>query len=208
MALSGAIFVGFVFGHMIGNLQIYLPVGPDGVRPIDHYGRFLHEGEVGRILWAVRAFLFGAVAVHIWAATVLTLKSLGARPQGYRAQQYMESTYASRTMRWGGAILGLFVIFHILHLTLLRFDPNMVEGHVYDNMVRGFQNPFVSGFYILAMCALGLHLRHGFWSFLQTLSLEHPRYNVWRRLAANAFALLIVVGNCSIPIAVLAGFLK
>ena len=120
-----------------------------------------------------------AVALHIWSAWRLTLMNNAARPVGYRETERRESTYASRTMRWSGVILLLFIVYHLLHFTIgvHAVHPQFVHGDAYHNFVTGFQNPLVSGFYILAMLALGLHLYHGAWSFMQTLGLSHPRYN-------------------------------
>jgi len=127
---------------------------------------------------------------------------------GYRAQQYRESTYASRTMRWSGPILLLFVVYHILHLTFGTVHPSFVEGDVYHNFVSGFRSVPVSAVYIAAMLALGLHLYHGTWSMLQSLGLSHPRYNHLRHALSTAVALVVVIGNVSFPIAVLTGFLR
>ena len=117
-----------------------------------------------------------AVSLHIWSATSLTLESRRARPEGYREQKWKESTYASRTMRWGGVIILLFVIYHLLHFTTGTVHPSFIEGDIYHNFVAGFQSVPVSLFYIVAMLALGLHLRHGVWSMFQTLGVSHPRY--------------------------------
>lgn len=206
MALTGCVLFGFVLVHMVGNLQVFLPVGPDGVHPLDHYAKLLRTSVP--LLWTFRLVLLGSVGLHIWSATSLTLKSLEARPVGYRARKWEESTYASRTMRWGGALVALFVVYHLLHLTLGSVHPQFEHGQVFRNVVIGFSNPIVSGFYIVTMCALGLHLRHGVWSLLQTLGLENPRYNPIRRILANAFATVVVLGNVSIPVAILAGLVR
>jgi succinate dehydrogenase / fumarate reductase cytochrome b subunit len=203
MAVTGAILFGFVFVHMIGNLQVYL-----GPAALNHYGVFLRELLHGAGIWIARAVLLTAVLLHIWSATSLTLDSRRARPEGYRQQKWKESTYASRTMRWGGVILLLFVIYHLLHLTTGAAHPSFIEGDVYHNFVAGFQSVPVSLFYILAMLALGLHLRHGVWSMFQTLGVSHPRYIRMAHAAAWIFAAIIVIGNVSFPLAVLAGIVK
>jgi len=149
-----------------------------------------------------------AVSLHIWSATSLTLESRRARPEGYREQKWKESTYASRTMRWGGIIILLFVIYHLLHFTTGTVHPNFIEGDIYHNFVVGFQSVPVSLFYIFAMVALGFHLRHGVWSMFQTLGVSHPRYIRMAHVGAWIFAALIVVGNISFPVAVLAGIVK
>jgi succinate dehydrogenase cytochrome b subunit len=200
MAASGIVLYGFVVGHMIGNLQIYL-----GPHALNDYSVFLREFLHGQGIWIARAGLLVAVGLHIWAAVALTLGNWGARPVGYREWEPRESTYASRTMVWSGPILALFIVYHIMHLTLGTVHPQFVEGDVYRNVVIGFQNPFASAFYILAMVVLGLHMYHGFWSMLQTLGLSHPRWNPVRRTVALVISGIVVAGNVSIPVAVLTG---
>lgn len=203
MALSGILLFGFVLAHMAGNLQLYL-----GPHALNEYSVTLHEMLHGAGLWIARAGLLLAVGLHIWAATALTLAERGVRPEGYRAVRHRESTYASRTMIWSGPILLLFIVYHLLHLTTGTVHGRFIEGDVYHNVVAGFSFWPVSAFYIVAMLALGLHLRHGVWSMLQTLGLSHPRWNGLRSAAANGFALVVVVGNISMPVAVLAGLVK
>jgi succinate dehydrogenase / fumarate reductase cytochrome b subunit len=203
MAVTGAILFGFVLVHMLGNLQVYL--GPEA---LNHYGVFLRELLHGTGIWIARAVLLAAVALHIWSATSLTLDSRRARPEGYRQQKWKESTYASRTMRWGGVILLLFVIYHLLHFTTGTVHQSFIEGDVYHNFVAGFRSVPVSLFYIFAMLALGLHLRHGVWSMFQTLGVSHPRYIRMAHVGAWIFAAVIVIGNISFPLAVLAGIVR
>jgi len=143
------------------------------------------------------------VALHIWSAASLTLENRAARPQGYRTQAWSESTYASRTMRWSGVLLLVFVAYHLLHLTLGSVHPGYVPGDVFHNVVVGFTDVGASAFYIIAMLALGLHLYHGAWSFLQTLGLSHPRYNPLRHAFATLITVIVVAGNISFPLAVL-----
>lgn len=200
MAGTGLILFGFVVGHMIGNLQVYL-----GPQALNEYGEFLRHFMHGQGIWIARGGLLVAVALHIWAATSLTLSNWSARPEGYRQWQAQESTYASRTMVWSGPILAVFILYHLAHLTTGRAHPDFVAHDVYRNVVLGFQNPFASAFYILAMLALGLHMYHGVWSMLQTLGMSHERWNSWRRTFAGAITAVVVVGNISIPVAVLAG---
>jgi len=203
MAVTGAILVVFVIGHMVGNLTVYL--GPEA---LNGYAVFLRQFLHGSALWIVRAVLLVSVILHIWSATSLTLDSRRARPKGYRELEWKESTYASRTMRWGGVIILLFVIYHLLHFTFGTAHPSFVEGDVYHNFVTGFRSVPVSIVYIFAMLALGLHLRHGVWSMFQTLGVSHPRYIAMARGAAWVVAVVVVVGNVSFPIAVLTGIVK
>ena len=203
MAISGLILLGFVVGHMIGNLQIYL-----GADALNAYAEFLRHFLHGQGIWLARGGVLLAVALHIWAATSLTLGNWGARPVGYRQWQARESTYASRTMIWSGPILFAFILYHLAHLTVGSAHPQFVASDVYRNVVIGFSNPFVSAFYILAMLALGLHMYHGLWSMLQTLGASHERWNPWRRVLALAVAGVVVIGNISIPVAVLTGYVR
>ena len=205
MAVTGVILVGFVLGHLFGNLQIYLPNGREAMNA---YGEFLRHFLHGAGLWIARAVLLAAVILHIWSATSLTLSSRAARSVGYRERTWTESTYASRTMRWSGVIVLAFVIYHLLHFTFGTVHPSFVPGDVGHNFIVGFQNPWVSLFYVVAMVLLALHLRHGVWSMCQTLGLSHPRYRRWARAAAWAIALIVLIGNVSFPVAVQAGLLK
>jgi succinate dehydrogenase / fumarate reductase, cytochrome b subunit len=198
MAVTGLILFGFVVGHMVGNLQLYL-----GADAMNHYAVFLREFLHGGGLWLVRAVLLLAVALHVWAATALTLTSRRARPVGYRVQQYREADYASRTMRWSGPILLLFIIYHLLHLTTGTAHPSFSDADVYRNVVAGFRVWPASLFYIVAMLALGLHMFHGVWSMLQTFGLSHPRYNGLRMACSSIVTIVVVVGNISFPVAVL-----
>lgn len=215
MAVTGLILVGFVVVHMVGNLKIYL-----GAEPLNAYAGFLRDvGEPvlprETLLWVARIVLLGSVGLHILAAVQLTKLDYESRPQRYAVKKRTTS-YASRTMRWGGIIIALFIIYHILHFTLGRVgyapgvfqpeDPN--NGfQTYANVVHGFQSWPVSLFYILAMSALAMHLYHGTWSMFQTLGLNNSKWNgVWRGVAI-AVAVAVFVGNVSIPIAVLTGLL-
>jgi len=203
MAATGVVLVGFVFAHMTGNLQLYL--GPEAMNA---YGRLLHELGHGGALWVARAVLLVSVGLHIWAATSLTLLSRAARPVAYKRQSWTESTYASRTMRWSGPILLLFILFHLAHFTTGQAHPQFVEGDVYGNMVVGFQSLPVVVFYVAAMLCLGLHLYHGTWSMLQTLGLSHPRYNPWRHALATLLSVAVVGANLTFPLAVFFGFVS
>ncbi|HYH45798.1 MAG TPA: succinate dehydrogenase cytochrome b subunit, partial [Thermoanaerobaculia bacterium] len=146
-----------------------------------------------------------AVVLHIWAAWQVSRMNRVARPSRYARRDVVQASYASRTMRWGGVILLLFVIYHLLHFTTGTAHPQFIPGDVYANVVTGFQNPLISAFYIVAQVLLGLHLYHGLWSLFQSLGWNHPRFNHWRRAFAHAFAWIVTLGNISFPLAVLAG---
>ena len=203
MAVTGAILFGFVLGHMIGNLTVYL--GPEA---LNGYAVFLREFLHGAGLWVARAVLLIASILHIWSATSLTLTSRKARPVAYAEQKWRESTYASRTMRWSGVLILAFVVYHLMHFTFGNVHPSFIEGDVYHNFIAGFRIVPVSIAYIVAMILLGLHLRHGVWSMFQTLGVSHPRYISMAKTGAWIFAAIIVLGNISFPLAVLAGILR
>ncbi|MGO9240315.1 MAG: succinate dehydrogenase cytochrome b subunit [Bryobacteraceae bacterium] len=201
MAVTGVILSVFVLGHMIGNLQIFL--GPER---INAYGRFLHGNM--ELLWPVRIVLLTAVVLHVLMAWQLTiLNSFKARPVAYLKKSAIASDYASRTMVWSGPIVGAFIIYHLLHFTTGTVHPNFVEGDVYHNVITGFQVPAVALFYIVANILLATHLYHGVWSMFQTLGVNHPRYTPWLKGLAKVYGIVIGLGNCSIPLAVLAGLL-
>jgi succinate dehydrogenase / fumarate reductase cytochrome b subunit len=203
MASTGVILFGFVVAHMLGNLQVYLGPGP-----MNEYAHSLRELLHGAGLWIARAGLFIAAVLHVWAAASLTIQDRAARPVGYRQWQARESNYASRTMRWTGVFLFVFIVFHILHFTTGHVHPHFVEGDVYANFITGFRVVPVTIFYILAMLLLGLHLAHGSLAMVRSLGLAHPKYvRVWRTIGWS-LAALVVVGNLTFPIAVLLGWIR
>jgi succinate dehydrogenase / fumarate reductase, cytochrome b subunit len=200
MALTGVALVGFVIAHLLGNLLVYL-----GPAALNEYAEKLRHYPA--LLWALRIGLLVAAALHVWAAYSLTMMNRAARPEGYREKEHRESTYASRTMRWSGVLLLLFVVYHLMHMTWGNAHPDFVPGDVYHNFIVGFRQTLVTAFYVVAMLALGLHLYHGVWSSLQTLGLSHPRYNPLRHAFAALLTAVVVIGNISMPVAVLAGWL-
>lgn len=210
MALSGIVLFGFVLVHMIGNLKILQGMNDEGVYAMDAYGAFLrdigyplvpHEG----VLWLTRLVLLAAVGIHIWAAVQLSSRSRAARSVGYKKVDDQSFSFASRTMRWGGIILALFIVYHILHFTTGQAHPDFEHGAVFRNYVIAFQNPLVFGVYLLAQAALCFHLYHGVWSVFQTLGANHPRYNHLRRPFAIGYALVVFVGFMIPPVLVLTG---
>jgi succinate dehydrogenase / fumarate reductase cytochrome b subunit len=203
MAVTGAILFLFVIGHLLGNLQVF-----EGPAKLNAYGAFLHR--IGEVLWPVRIILLLAVALHIIATVQLALRKKRARPIGYSRKQAIASSYASRTMYWSGPIVLAFIIFHLLHLTAGYVHPGAayIEGDVYHNVVSGFQVWWVSLSYVVAICLLGLHLRHGLWSMFQTVGIHQPQHTARLKKAAMVIAVLIVLGYISIPISVLLGLVK
>jgi succinate dehydrogenase / fumarate reductase, cytochrome b subunit len=208
MAVTGVILLGFVIGHMIGNLKVYQ--GPEAFNLYAEGLRGLGAPLLGhgQALWLVRIVLLVAVLAHIWAAYSLTMQSRAARQVRYRKFESLSFSYASRTMVWGGVIILAFVVYHLLHLTLGTVHPSFVPHDAYHNFVAGFRVPAVSIFYVAAMIPLGLHIYHGTWSALQSLGANNPRYNAMRRPVALAIALVVVLGNISFPLAVLAGIVR
>jgi succinate dehydrogenase / fumarate reductase cytochrome b subunit len=155
-----------------------------------------------------RGILIGAVVMHIVAAYQLTRISWAGRPLPYKRWTAVGSDYASRTMRWSGPILAIFLVYHLLDFTFGKTNPDYIEGNVYHNLISSFSNPVISGFYIVGMLALGLHLFHGIWSMFQTLGLNDTKYNkVWKSLAVW-ITVVVVAGNISMPVAVLLGVVK
>jgi succinate dehydrogenase / fumarate reductase cytochrome b subunit len=202
MAVSGTVLMLFVLAHMIGNLKLYL-----GASSLDKYAAWLRDvGEPAlprqTLLWTVRIVLIAAVAVHIHAAYVLTLVNRRARPSAYRSpRDYVAASFASRTMRWSGIIVALFVVFHLLDLTWGATNPNFRTGDPYHNVVASFQRWPVAIAYIVANLALATHLYHGAWSLFQSMGWVFQ----WRRTFAVTFAAVIAAGNVSFPLAVLTG---
>jgi succinate dehydrogenase / fumarate reductase cytochrome b subunit len=208
MGVTGLILVGFVIGHMVGNLKVYM-----GPTAFNHYAEGLRTFGApffarGQLLWLIRLVLIFCVLVHVVFALQLWLKSKRARRHGYKKYQGLEFSYASRTMLWGGIAIVAFVVFHLLDLTFGTVNPSFIPGDAYHNFVATFQRAPVSIAYIAAMIPLGLHLYHGFWSMLQTLGANNPKYNRWRRPIAGVLSALIVLGNISFPVSVLLGVIR
>jgi succinate dehydrogenase / fumarate reductase cytochrome b subunit len=211
MATSGVVLVGFVIVHMIGNLKFFF-----GEVHFDEYAAFLRT--VGEpilphyyLLWGLRAVLLLAVSVHIWAAYSTTVQSKRARPIPYAHTDNIQATYASRTMRWGGIILLLFIVFHLLDLTIGTahvgaFEETTAEhGHAYANAISGFQHPAVTIAYTLAMGALCLHLFHGIWSMFQTFGRNSAKITKQLRGLAVAISVVVCLGFLAMPWTIMFG---
>lgn len=201
VALTGLAMLGFVIGHLLGNLQVFL--GPE---KINAYADFLHHTP--KLVWGTRIVLLLSVILHIVATVQLTRRNRASRPVAYQEFKSENSSPASRTMFWGGLVIALYIIFHLLHLTTGTLHPNFNPHDVYANLVIGLSVWYVAAFYILANVALGFHLYHGVWSVFQTLGLNHPKYNAWRRCLASTAAFAIAGGYISIPVAILMGIVK
>ena len=207
MAITGIMGIGFVLVHMIGNLKMYL-----GREDYNHYAEFLRELLVPIfprtvLLWILRGTLIAAVLGHLHAAVTLTKMNREARPVKYQStRDYQAANFASRTMRYTGVLVLLFIVWHLLDLTAGTVNGGkFVRGDAYANVYHSFDRPVVAIAYIVANIALGVHLFHGVWSLFQSMGWNNPRFTKWRRHLATAVATIVVVGNVSFPVAVLAG---
>ncbi len=217
MAITGIIGIGFVLVHMLGNLKLYIGVVDEGgvlIYDADYYGEWLRDLLVPFFprtvfLWLLRSVLIVALILHLHAAYSLTVLNRKARPVKYQsARDYQVANFASRTMRWTGVIVLLFLIWHLADFTWGWVNPDFVRGAVQRNVVASFERVPVAALYIVANIALGIHLFHGTWSLFQSMGWNNPRFNRWRRGLATLVATVIVVGNVSFPIAVLAGVIE
>jgi succinate dehydrogenase / fumarate reductase cytochrome b subunit len=202
MAVTGAILVLYLVAHMLGNLKIFF-----GEQALNTYAHWLREiGEPALpgegMLWLIRVVLLVSVIAHIVAATILARRARAARPVRYAHRRPVSTSYASRTMRWGGVIILLFVIYHILDLTTGTANPNGVSGEVYDNVVADFSRWYVTLAYTVAMIAVGFHLRHGIWSALQTLGRSSGPYQMRYKAIALVIAVVLTAGFLAVPFAV------
>ena len=200
MAITGIILTGFLVVHAAGNLTMFS--GREAFNAVPA----LYE-SFGPLLWVARLVLLGAVGLHIMSAAKLSTENIGARHQRYAVKHTAVTNYAARTMVVSGPIVLLFIIYHLLHLTL-RMSPGAFsyeEGDLYSYMVQGFQVPWVAWFYAFANVLLGMHLFHGLWSMFQTLGINHPSYNFHLRALAITLTLFISGANVLMPLAVLSG---
>jgi succinate dehydrogenase / fumarate reductase cytochrome b subunit len=213
MAVTGFFLFLFIIGHLVGNLQVFL--GPEA---INRYGHFLQSNL--ELVWPARIGLLTLVALHIWSAAVLTVENRAARPQPYGQYNPVGSTYASRTMIMSGLIIASFVVYHILHYTVqvealnftgqnfVKFEDHESRHDIFKMIVVGFSNGWVSGFYVLSMALLCLHLSHGISSMFQSIGWKNEAYRPYVDKAAKVIAALIFAGYSSIPVAILLGYGK
>jgi succinate dehydrogenase / fumarate reductase cytochrome b subunit len=202
MAITGLVMLLYLITHVLANLLVF-----QGPTRINAYSAFLHG--TGGALWVARLVLLAALVLHVIAAVQLAGRRQEARPIGYAAgREPQVSTFAARTIRWGGALILAFLIYHILHFTIGSAHPDFVEGDPYHNVTTGFRNPIVVIVYLVAMAAVGLHLYHGVWSSGRSLGISPPSRNPLRRTVAVVLALMIWLGFTVIPIAVYAGVVR
>ncbi len=211
MAVTGGVLLLFVVGHLVGNLQFFL--GPEA---INRYGHFLQSNP--ELIWPARITLILMVVLHGWSAITLSLENNAARPVSYAAYQPLGSTYASRTMLVSGLIVFVFIIYHLLHYTaqvqyinltgqsFVDFTDPERRHDIFKMMVVGFSNRWVSGFYILGLGLLCLHLSHGASSIFQSLGWKNEAYRPFLDKAAQVLAVVIFIGYISIPMAILLGY--
>jgi succinate dehydrogenase / fumarate reductase cytochrome b subunit len=198
MAVTGLILVAYLITHVLANLLVF-----NGPERINRYAQLLHSS--GAALWGARLILLAALILHIIAATQLAIRSRAARPEPYAGGRDPQvSTFAARTIRWGGALILLFLIYHILHFTTGTAHPDFVELNPHHNVSTGFRNPLVAAVYLLAMLAVGLHLYHGVWSSGRSLGLSQPSPRPLHRRVALVLAVFVWLGFTAI---VIAGFL-
>jgi succinate dehydrogenase / fumarate reductase, cytochrome b subunit len=209
MALTGIALMGFVLVHMIGNMKLFL-----SKEELNLYGEALRDipGHLlprTWLLWGFRVGLVLAFVFHIHAAYSLTVMNRRARPERYQSKRdYVAADFASRTMRWTGIIVALFIVFHLADLTWGNANPDFVRGDPYNNLVYSMERTPVAIIYIVANIALAFHLFHGAWSLFQSLGINNPKYNNARRWFAQGFAAVILLGNLSFPIAVQLGLVE
>ena len=201
MAVTGVVLVAYLLTHVLANLLVF-----EGPERINSYAALLHS--TGAVLWGARLVLLAAAVLHIVAAVQLARRRQSARPVGYAGGRTSQvSTVASRTIRWGGALLLVFLVYHILHFTTGTAHPEFVPLNPYHNVATGFANPLVALFYLVAMAALGLHLYHGIWSSGRSLGMSPPSPQPLHRRVALVLALLVWLGFTVIVVAAGAGML-
>ena len=202
MASTGAIMVGWLTAHMMGNLQVFL-----GQETLDHYGELIQSQK--ELLWLMRTGMLTVLVLHVTSAIALVRQGASARSTGYQGGRKVQAaTPASRSLRWGGVVILFYLLFHIADLTagVQAVNPAFVHGAVYDNLTSSLQRPHIAALYILANIALGLHLYHGVYSIFQTLGINQIGTRDTARQAGTLFAILVAGGNILIATAIVTRF--
>jgi succinate dehydrogenase / fumarate reductase cytochrome b subunit len=205
MAVSGILMLLFLVAHMVGNLHVFQ--GAESFNDYSHWLRSFGEPALPprTLLTAIEVGLLVSVVAHMWAAISLWRQAKRARPEAYVTKKSVAQSYASRTMRWGGVIIGLFIVYHILDLTFGAANPAGTDSTPYDRLVASFQNPIATTVYVITLILLGMHLRHGIWSATQTLGQSNRRRERTVNAFAIAFATLLIAGYLVVPAAVVFG---
>jgi succinate dehydrogenase / fumarate reductase cytochrome b subunit len=204
MAGSGLLLLLFLAVHLMGNLQLF-----SGPETLNAYAHFLHSKPA--LVWGARLGMLLLFGVHMVTSILLTLENRAARPVPYHLEATIKATLASRTMIWSGLVVGAFLVYHLLHLTLHTAGPLVAADggiDVYATVVAGFQLPAIAGFYLLAQILLFFHLMHAFQSAFQTLGWRHRRFTPVLEKLGLAYALVIAGGNCAIVLSVWNGFVR
>jgi succinate dehydrogenase / fumarate reductase cytochrome b subunit len=203
MAVTGVVLIGFLIVHMIGNLQLFI-----GQEALNKYAETLQS--LGALKWGFRLFLVILAAVHIWKGVVLWLENRRARPVGYRREDTVQASLSSRTMIYTGLLIGAFVLYHLLHFTLVVTNPEYTQlkdslgrMDVYSMVITGFSNVGIAVAYLVAMFLLAFHLSHAAESFFQTMGWNNDKYLPKLKLLSNLFAVIMFLGYASMPVAVL-----
>jgi succinate dehydrogenase / fumarate reductase cytochrome b subunit len=213
VAITGAMLLGFLCLHVVGNLKAFLPDPQPGVADIDVYARFLRTmGEpifpYSSALWIMRSVLLVALVLHLVCVFQLALHNRGARPVRYASTRHVQVTPPARWMLYTGSLLAVFIVIHLLQFTTGSIDPaRFTEGAVYSNLQRTFQLGGYAAFYVGAMAVLGLHLYHGAWSLFQSLGLDNPDRNRGLRGLALVIAVGLFLAFSSVPLAFVSGAL-
>lgn len=208
MAITGILFVLWLIGHLVGNLQVFA-----GSQVINEYAAFLKANPY--LLWTIRLGLIVVVALHVLAGIRLSILNRQARPERYHGQRYRKASWGSRTMMWSGIFLLAFIIFHLAHFTWGTIFPSYFalqdeQGlhDVYGMLVRGLSHPLMAIIYMVAMLALALHLSHAIWSAMQTMGLNGQRFTPIALKGGRWLGILIAIGFFIIPLAVLLGIVR
>jgi succinate dehydrogenase / fumarate reductase cytochrome b subunit len=210
MALTGLIWIGYVVVHMYGNLKVF--TGSEHFNEYAEGLRVIGAPIFGplHLLTIARIGLIAAIVVHVWAAYALFQRAREARPATYASRRVVQANYASLTMRYGGTVILLFILFHLAHLTwgISPVHSDYIRGDAYHNLIAGFRSLPVVLIYLVALVALGLHLYHGTWSMFQTLGLNDSQWNMAFRALAWVLAIVVPVGFAVVPIAIQLGFVQ
>lgn len=210
MSVTGLIWIGYLVLHMYGNLKAF-----GGAVAFNHYAEGLRELGApllshGHGLMAARIVFLVSLCLHMWAALTLKRMAMRARPQTYNTYKIVEANYAAITMRWGGAVIAAFLVYHLAHFTWGTpiLNVHFVRGEPYQNLVAGFQNPVHLVLYLLALVVVGFHLYHGAWSFFQTMGWRTVRYDRVIRVGTALLAVVVPLGFATVPLSVLAGLIR